>query len=458
MAYKPSFNAAQMFILLYPTQQQKNNKMKTYNKLICSLTLLTGLGISSCKKDYENPNAATANQVLSNAKALMGVAVGIQRTYSLGVAAGIANANGLTTNETFLVNVGNASELQLTQGGGSVDNTNGLLNNIWTTSSKCIYDANNVIANANSIADKGYASGLIGYATIIKALSIGAQSQFWENVPANIGSTNSAFVPRVQGFTSAIAAIDAALAAIAANPISASFATDLPSGIDVVNSLQALKARYALFAGNTTLALATASLVSLTASSSLAFDAAVPNPIFQSVTSTNNIYQPLDSTLGLPVGIRPALNDARVPFYTVINTAAAPRFRLNGFWNTAVRRIPVYFPDEMKLIRAECLLRQASPDVANAKILIDQILQDNGSTDPLGIGANIAAGYTGTVDAASLLVEVYRNRCIELYLSGLKLEDMRRFARPTAERKRNFYPYPVNERNNNTNTPADPLF
>jgi hypothetical protein len=43
-------------------------------------------------------------------------------------------------------------------------------------------------------------------------------------------------------------------------------------------------------------------------------------------------------------------------------------------------------------------------------------------------------------------------------MSGLKLEDMRRFGRPEAERKRNFFPYPFSERDNNPNTPDDPAF
>jgi starch-binding outer membrane protein, SusD/RagB family len=77
------------------------------------------------------------------------------------------------------------------------------------------------------------------------------------------------------------------------------------------------------------------------------------------------------------------------------------------------------------------------------------------------IGANLPA-YSGTVDQASILTEVYKNRCIELFMSGLKLEDSRRFGRPgagtaSAERNRNYYPYPDSERFNNTNTPADPI-
>jgi starch-binding outer membrane protein, SusD/RagB family len=422
------------------------------------ILLITTFGITGCKKDFQNPNAATSNQVLSSAKGIMGAAVGIQRTYSLNVAYGLADATGLITNETFLLNAGNASEAQFSSGGGAVDNTNGLLLNVWSTSSKCIYDANNVITAAGGLADKGYASGLIGYATIIKALSIGAQSMYWENVPDAIGTPSTAFIPRVQGFNKAVTAIDDALAAISANPISTGFLADLPAGIDIVNTLQALKARFSLFAGNYATALAAANAVDLAKTSVFNFDAASPNSIYQTVTSTNNVYQPVDSTLGLPLAIRPALTDARVPFYTVINTAAAPRFRLNGFWNAGTKAIPVYFVNEIKLIKAECLLRQASPDAVAAQGIIDALLKQTPASDPNGIGANIAAGYTGASDVASLLTEVYRNRCIGLYLSGMKLEDMRRFGRPSTERKRNFFPYPINERNNNPNTPADPTF
>ncbi len=78
------------------------------------------------------------------------------------------------------------------------------------------------------------------------------------------------------------------------------------------------------------------------------------------------------------------------------------------------------------------------------------------SGDPNGVGADLL--LVGGLSQQQILTEVYRQRCIELFMSGLKLEDMRRFARPTTERKRNFLPYPFAERDNNSNTPPDPLF
>ena len=434
-------------------------------KRIQSLTLFLGLAATlmtaSCSKEFVNPNAASDVLVLGSPKGLMGVAVGVQRTYALSIHPSMMSAVGLSTGETFVLNIGNISEANLFNGGASVDGNNGLLGSIWISNCKAIYDANTVLAGAQNLNDAGYRSGLIGYASIFKALAIGNLSMLWENIPDTIGAPVGAptkFITRAAGYARAVATIDKALATISAAPISTLFNSDLPAGVDIVNTLQALRARYNLYAGNIAGAQAAANAVDLTKTSVMNYESLNPNPVFINVTSSNNVYAPIDSTLGLPVGIRPDLTDARVPFYTSIAATGTPRFRMNGFWNSATRSIPLYLPDEVRLMRAECLLRQTTPDPAAAKTIIDAVLQQTAATDLLGVGANIAAGYTGPTDAASLLTEVYRNRCIEIYMSSNKLEDMRRFGRANAEMKRRNMPYPFRERDNNPNTPADPTF
>lgn len=423
----------------------------TYTGLAAVILTATG-----CKKDYTNPTAATSAQVLSTAKGLAGVAVGLQRTYAANVAYGLADANGLITGETMLLNAGNTSEFQFSTGGTAVDGTNALLGNVWSSAAKVIYDANNVINGAANVSDKGYASGLIGYATIYKSLSMGAMAEFWEKVPDTIGTTATNFSDRLTGYARAIAAIDKALSAINANAISSSFLTDIPAGVDITNTLYALKARYALFAGNYTAALTAANAVDLSKKSTMNFEAANPNPVYATVTSTNNVYQPVDSTLGLPAALAPDLSDKRIPFYTQINATINPRFRLNGFWIAATTAIPLYFPGEISLIKAECYARATTPDLVNATLELNKVVTKKATADALGIGADLPP--VAPVTAADLLNQVYRNRCIELFLSGLKLEDMRRFGRPNSERKRNLFPYPFRERDSNPNTPADPIF
>jgi hypothetical protein len=430
--------------------------MKKIKYIIQSTLLLGVVSLTSCKKDFVNPNAPTTDQVFSSARGLVGVNIGNQRTFSLGGASvvyGVVTTNAFTTNEVILMNQGNTAEFQFSRGGTAVDATNTVLANIWTNSNKVIYDANSVIAAADGLSDKGYASGLIAHASILKAMAIGSMSMLWEKVPASIGK-NVQFVDRSVGYANAIATIDNALTKINATPISASYISDAVAGMDFVNTLHALKARYLLFSGKYPEALAAANLVDLTKKSTFNYDAVNTNPIFTVATATNNVYQTIDSTLGLPAALAPSVGDGRIAFYTSINTTVAPRFRINGFYNATTTGIPVYLPSEMTLIKAEAFTRAGN--LSSALTELNKVVTKTAAADPFKVGANLAASTVATSD--DLLTEIYKNRCIELYMSGLKLEDMRRFGRATAERKRNFFPYPFKERDGNSNTPADPTF
>ena len=419
----------------------------------CAAIALTGL--LSCKKDYTDPSRATEEQVFTSSKGLTGVAVGLQRVYTLGRGSTLYNlitVNGLTTNELIVVNAGNTGEVQLASGGTAVDGNNTILTTFWSTCNKVVYDADLVISNSKNLGDKNYASGLIAYASIFKAMSIADMAQFWEKVPAGTG-TSVTFIDRVDGFKKAISVLDDAIAAITANAVSASFIANVPAGIDISNTLYALKARYSLYAGLYPQALTNANLVDIAKKSTFNFDALSLNPVFETATSTNNVVQVKDSTLGLIPVLAPALTDGRVPFYTSINAAIAPRHRINGFFNAAATAIPVYLPGEITLIKAECYAR--TNDSSTAKTFLNAVITK--STDPFNVAGNQPA-VNAYGSYAALLDQIYRQRCIELFMSGQKLEDMRRFGRPVAERKRNLMPYPLRERDNNPNTPADPPF
>lgn len=418
--------------------------------------LLTIVAFSSaCKKEYLNPNAATADDVLTSAKGLTGVTVGLQKNYSTtraGILYATITLNGLTTNELISINTGNTNEERLVAGGVQVDGTNSVVLNVWAGANKIIYDADNVINNAANLPDKNYAAGLIAYASIFKALAVGNLSEYWEKVPAGTGQ-NVTFISRVDGYNKAIATIDKALAVVAANSISTSFLGNIPSGVDIPNTLNALKARYALFAGNYVLALTAANAVDLTKKSTFTYDAINLNPIFEIATSTNNVIQPKNINLGQTGANIPDAGDARIPFYTVVNTTV----RINGFGAGTFTQFPIYLPGEMTLIKAEAYARQATPDLASSLTELNKIVTKTAATDPFGVGAALPA-LTGPYTQQQLLDLIYKHRCIELFMSGLKLEDMRRFNQPLADRKRNFFPYPFAERDNNTNTPADPTF
>src|SRR5437762_1788909 len=286
---------------------------------------------------------------------------------------------------------------------------------LWTTSNKMIFNADNVINNAANLGDKNYASGLIGYATIFKALAIGDLAMFWEKVPAGVGQ-NVSFTDRAQGLTAAMAAIDNALTAITANPISSGFLTNLPGGIDIPNALHALKARFSIFLGTNAQALTEANAASLTVKSTFNFTTVNLNPIFETATSTNNVTAVSNvNTLGLPAGLQPDPSDQRLPFYTTTAYAS----KIKGFAAASTTPWPVYLPGEMTLTKAEAYARQN--DLVNATIELNKVVTKQPAADPYGVGAGLApvAGLT----QAQLLDEIYKQRCIELFMSGLKLED-----------------------------------
>jgi hypothetical protein len=413
----------------------------------------------SCKKDFVNPNDATQAQTLSSPVGLTGVAVGLQKLYSNGRAGSLYNlvcANGFSTFELSNRNTGNVDETNLFNGAGAVDGNNSVLGNLWANNMKVIFDANNVISNAEKLGDKAYASGLIGYASIYKALALGSLSEFWEKIPDTVGiGLQPNFVDRAEGYARTIAALNKAIAAVSANPISADFLSKIPAGIEIPNTLQALKARYLGFSGNHAAALVAANAVSLTSKSEMRFDAITPNPIFNVSTATNNVFQVRDSSMGLPVALQPSAADKRVGYYMVVNTAAAPRWRINGFGAALTTAWPIYLPSEVTLIKAESFAR--ANDLVNAVAELNKVLTKKAAADPFGIGADLPA-YAGANTQADILTEIYRNRCIELYMQGWKMEDMRRFGRANSEKNRNFYPYPFRERDNNPATPADPSF
>ncbi len=125
-------------------------------------------------------------------------------------------------------------------------------------------------------------------------------------------------------------------------------------------------------------------------------------------------------------------------------------------------QLPIYLNSEMTLIKAEAFARKDMPAEAVAEI--NKIRRKTAAQDAWGVGAGLTTDFASAVKA-DILTEVYRQRCIELFMSGLKMEDARRFGRnmpqkdvtdPNDELNRVFFPYPFSERDNNTNTPTDP--
>jgi hypothetical protein len=428
--------------------------MKNIIKYIALGSLLI-IGMDSCKTDteYLNPSSASEKQVTSDLNGLIALANGLQYRYSisrLSPVYAMITANGLTTKELKVLNAGNTDEQNLQDGNASVLRANSITTNLWSQLNVIKGNSDLILNNLNNVGELGTRSGLQAYASIYKALAIGITSQFWENVSIETAS-QSKFVSRAEGLKEAIRLLETASASVSANPISTNFTNRIVVGIDIPNTLNALIARYALMAGDNDKALAAAAKVDLTKKSQLNFDDLTRNPIWDVAFGNVNVYQPLDLNMGLPTALKPADADKRIDFYFTSRSLVGNTYKGKGFFKSNGDPIPMYLPSEMTLIKAEAYARKN--DLVNAEKELNSVLTK--TTDAWGIGAGLPA-YSGAKTQADLLTEIYRNRRIELFMSGMSLEDSRRFGRPASERSRTFYPYPQTERDNNPGTPADP--
>lgn len=405
---------------------------------------------TSCNEEFVDPTQPSQEDILTNRDGLIGAANGLQQLWStsrLSPVYTIITANGFTTKELRLINAGNADEGELSIGGTFLTSKNGLTNNLWSQCLVIKSESQKIIDNINVITIENEKASVFVHASIFKAMALGTLIQFFESVPIKT-MVNAPFNSRAEVIAETIATLKATEPYLT----NANGFTGLVSGIKYKNTVNALLARYYLMSGQFTEALQYANLVDLTSKSTFNYDAVSNNPIAFNSILTNNVYQPLDRTLGLPSGLAPTNADNRIDFYITPDsnpTTAA------GFFNSNIIAIPVFLPGEILLIKAEAYARQTPNMLTEAKTELDKVLTKTAANDAFGIGANLPA-YSGTMDQASILTEIYRNRCIELYMSGLKFEDSRRFNRPSTERNRNWYPYPDSEKFNNTNTPADP--
>lgn len=433
-------------------------------KKILIPTILAGLLFTqvACNKEYLNPSTISQSQAVSSPDGLITLSNGLQYRYTTGGALSVLYARtagaGLTTREQAVLNVGNLDEANLAVGAGNVSNINSIVRNLWTQSHLVRSNAELILANTGVVADAGTKSGIVGYASIFRALSLGTLGLFFEQSPVTTGN-NAPFVPRAQVFKEAISTLETAATQVAATPVSAEFTSKVVPGIDITNTLQALIARYALFSGDYDKALAAAAKVDLSKKSVFNFDDNTRNPLFEYTFGNLNVFQPTNASLGLTGVLSPDASDKRIAFLTKpsTNTAVTPVIA-TAFYTANNAAVPVYVPREILLIQAEAYARKG--DLTNAVAALNKVLTKTPAQDAFGIGASLPA-YAGPMTADAILTEIYRNRQIELAFQGFRLEDNRRFNRPGpgatgAERNRNFFPYPLNERNNNTSTPADP--
>jgi starch-binding outer membrane protein, SusD/RagB family len=446
---------------------QNFQKMKR-SKNIISLFLVSLMLVFSfgCETEFTNPNAPTDAQILNSREGLFALGVGIRQLYSTAGIRFMVENNAVTTREaaitTTFINM-----VELEEGGDALTDFNTNVEGLWATMLRVMSMSEDLIRGAERVElTETTKANLIAYGSWFKAMAIGALAQNYSQVVIQTNRNNEAqFVSREQAYQEAIRLLELARTNLSGD-LSNEFSSILLRGnIDIRNSVNTYLARYNLFAGNFDAAILAANAVNTTSTSVFSYDQLNQNPIWARVFLNNAPnFKPRDN-FGLPDSFNVDPEDGRFGFYLVpspdTNINGLPIERLLGFFTTDTRPIPVYLPGEIPLIIAEANLRKASPDINAAISAINEVRTK--TNDPFELNAGLTP-YSGPITVAALLDEVYVNRRLELFFTGVSLVDSRRFNRPEPtgsrqfqeERNRNFYPFPLRERNNNANTPANP--
>ncbi len=429
------------------------------------LFLCFTIAFSACEMDLVNPNAATDSQVLNTKDGLYALAIGIQNVYSESALEPVILTPSVTTRETAIMTTfANLEELEL--GGTDLSGENGYVTRLFNRLMRVKGMSEDLINNVDQVEfSESARANIKAWGQLYRAMCLGYLASNFEQV-ALVNGDNAAYVTRQAAFQEAISLLENNVNLMTTQGASSEFNSRTNNTIDILNTSRLFLARYLLYSGNYSEAISVANAIDRTSKSVFHFDSQNPNPIWSGMFDGTISYAPRQN-FGLPTSEFTIDNgDQRVPFFLdgdaglSLNNLPVIKNNTCIFFSTNMAEFPVYVPGEADLILAEAYAR--SQDYTQAEIALNRVRNKLASDDVFGIGAQLINTFSSGNNEQVLLKEIYKNRRIELFLTGNSLEDARRFDRDDiavgyeSERNRNFYPYPQEERLNNSNTPANP--
>ncbi len=425
---------------------------------------VTAIALGACNLDLQNPNAPTETQVTTSVDGVIALATGLQNRYSQSYG-NFAYMAGLVNDEFAAVSAALVSISDAEQ--GAVAPGTAIADNVFNSVYRTVRTADDLLAGSDALAaqfDVGTRSGIRALAFALKADALGEALMSYQQLPIDTyQNTAPSYVGRSVALQRVRDLLDSAQSTIAATAPSTFFTTRiLTPGVNLSNMIQLFRARYARIANDDAAAIAASNQVARSGTTAVS--------ALQFVTPTVNFYS---NVTGGANGIAPRRQwrlsmtggDQRFTYFVVPAATTGRVGSLLDAWNryaTATAPLPVYFPDEALLIKAEALARQNN--FAAAIAVLDSVRTDctggRGIDDPKAC----LAAYSGAVTQAAILDDIYVQRRYELFGTGLRWEDSRRrtairgpVATPAVpvDGQRCWLPYAVGDRNANKNVPAD---
>lgn len=419
-----------------------------------------GAPVGACSLDLQNPNAPTEEQVTTTPEGVVALATGLQGRFANSYF-NFAYMAGLVTDEfasgsSALVSISDAEQ-------GSVAPGTAIAENVFSSIYRTVRTAEDVLTGSDALAaqfEPGTRSGLRALALALKAEALGEALQSYQQIPIDINVAEPAYVSRSVALAHVRELLESAASEIAQTPPSAFFnASIMTPGANLPNIIHLFRARYARLANDHAASVAASNLVARSGPTALSVFTFPPPAVnfYANVTTGVNVIGPRRQyRTSMDAG------DQRHVYFvtpaTVTGRVGAPLDNWVRYSNTSAP-IPVYYPDEALLIKAEALVNLG--DLPQAQAVLDSVRTDCGGIDDPNA---CLAAYSGPQTAAALTADIYTQRRYELFATGLRWEDSRRRGitgpapAPTlpAGAQRCWLPYAITDRNANPNVPADP--
>ncbi len=439
-------------------------------KIVSVFILL--LSVGACKTEFENHNSFSEEAVYQTPEAYPGIVLGMTNHFARYSLYEIVRGPGVVSREIGATNT-YTTENELES--GSVPDDNASISALWRN---LMYErgiAEKILTYINDVTfpDDAEKNGIKAYAHFFKGMTNMYLGMYWEKAPVDNNPDNAAaFASRNEVLQSAIDHFDEALNILNGSAGSDAYINSLVSNtFSIVDVINAFKARVYLEMGDWQHAISAANNVDLTSTSVWTYDGSTTgrNPVWlvQYDANASERWKAIKD-----MGITLEAGDQRYAFY-VDDAQVGPntetcnydtRF-ITGFWTSSSSPIPVYLPDEVKLMKAEAYAQMGGGNLANAVALIDEVRQD--TNDPFGVNAGLGPWTGNAADQQEVLDQIFYNYATECFLQGVRWNAHKRIYPDylngvqapvdcAKERSRNYFPYPSTEKANNPNTPADP--
>jgi hypothetical protein len=403
--------------------------------------------LSACSLDVTNPNAATEGVVVSTPAGLKAVAVGLQGRFGNSLEHALW-VPGIVSGE-----LGNTDASQSTQrefqkypdasaNAPRIETNNPELLNFWSRQYQVIRSANDILDNIDGVTlAPGTKSGMTALAKTLKAIALGTLIEAWQEVPLDPSQANPVFSNRATVLGEVLDLLASARDDITTTAPSTEFTSQiLTPGIDLLNTIRAMQARFSVAAGQYEEALTFANEVPANATSEYRYSTVDQNPVWGQIQSNKYFAAIASFRTDAEAG------DTRVnkTGTTVTTPFGGAQVIPVAIYTTSSSPLPIFTQDELTLIRAEAHAR--------ANRLPEAIDQINIVRTQYGLAP---IDRNAATTQAAVLDEIFRQRRYSLFLSGLRWADERRFGKIDQARV-TWLPYPAQETVDNPNAPANP--